>query len=90
MERWVHVVPIALLTDLVNLRLPLRRMHVHVIKRERRLKAQAPLLLCYSRAHHSIHSQKLGSVSISNTVLVLNERDAVTAYCKNSCICVDG
>ena len=26
-------------------------MRVHIIKRERRLKAQAPLLLCYSRAH---------------------------------------
>lgn len=35
-------------------RCALRRMHVHVIKRERRFKAQAPLLLCHSRAHHSI------------------------------------
>ena len=32
----------------------LRRMRVHIIKRERRLKALAPLLLCYRRAHHSI------------------------------------
>ena len=35
-------------------RCALRRMRVHVLKRERRLKAQAPLLLCYSRAHHTI------------------------------------
>ena len=36
-------------------RYTLRHMRVHVIKREIRLKALALLLLlCYSRAHHSI------------------------------------
>ena len=54
-------------------RCALRRMRMHVIKRERRLKAQAPLLLCYSRAHHSIVDLFglgiLSEVSTGNTLL---------------------
>ena len=31
-----------------------RRTRVYALNRDRRLEALAPLLLCYSRAHHSI------------------------------------
>ena len=50
-------------------RYALRRMHIHVIKRKRRLKALAPLLLCYSCAHHSIGLGILSEVSTGNTLL---------------------
>ena len=50
-----------------------RHTGVYALNRDRRLKALAPLLLCYSRAHHPIVDQFglgiLCVVSTGNTLL---------------------